>query len=298
MSMNKTTIKNHFKDSLKSLKRNGWMSVAAISAVSVTLLLVGIFLSAVFNVNKISSDIEGDVRVRVSIQKDATKKEQKTLESKIEKLDGVNKVEFSSKEQELKKLVKSYGKAFSMLHGDSNPLMDMLVIQAKDVKNTKSIAKEVKKFKNVSEVSYGGDKAKQLFNIMSNARKIALIFSIILLLVAVFLIANTIRITIISRSNEIEIMQLVGATDQFIRTPFILEGALTGIIGSILPIILVDIGYNALYKSASAGIADAGYSLLTPGQVLVGLDLLIIVIGAVIGALGSLISIRRYLKLK
>lgn len=295
--MNITTIKNHLKDSFKSLKRNGWMTVAAISAVGVTLLLVGIFLSAVFNVNKISSDIESDVRVRVAVQKDTTKKERKELQKKIEKIPGVTDVEYSSKQQELKKLVKSYGKAFSQFNGDTNPLMDMLIVKSKSVKETRSVAKAVKKYKHVSEVSYGGDKAKQLFNIMDSVRLVALIFAIILLLIAIFLIANTIRITIISRANEIEIMQLVGATSKFIRTPFIVEGALTGLIGAIIPIILVDILYNAAYNMVAVSIANAGYSVLRPAQVLIGLDLLIVVLGMGIGALGAMISIRRYLKL-
>lgn len=111
------------------------------------------------------------------------------------------------------------------------------------------------------------------------------------------MIANTIRITIISRGNEIEIMQLVGATNRFIRTPFILEGAWTGILGSIIPIIIVDLVYQFVFKSMSVGLANAGYSLLSPASVLIGLDLLIVAIGAGIGALGSVISIRRYLKL-
>ncbi|APT18943.1 cell-division associated ABC transporter, membrane FtsX subunit [Amylolactobacillus amylotrophicus DSM 20534] len=295
--MKTATINFHIRESLKSLKRNGWMTVAAISAVGVTLLLVGIFLSAVFNINKISNDIESDVRVRVAIQKDTTKAEREKLTTEISKVDGVDTIKFSSKENELKKLVKVYGSSFSMLGGDSNPLMDMLIIKAKNVSETKKIAQSVKSLEHVSEVNYGGNKAKQLFNIMATVRRIALIFSIILLLVAIFLIANTIRITIISRGNEIEIMQLVGATNRFIRTPFILEGAWTGILGSIIPIIIVDLVYQFVFKSMSVGLANAGYSLLSPASVLIGLDLLIVAIGAGIGALGSVISIRRYLKL-
>ena len=295
--MKTSTIKFHIKEGFKSLGRDGWMTVAAVSAVSVTLLLVGIFLSAVFNINKISNDIESDVRVRVSIQKDTTKKEREKLGTQIKKINGVDTLTFSSKENELKKLVKVYGDSFAMLGGDANPLMDMYIIKAEDVKDTKKIASDVKKLSHVSEVNYGGNKAKQLFNVMATVRRIALIFSIILLLVAIFLIANTIRITIISRRNEIEIMQLVGATNQFIRTPFILEGAWTGVLGAVLPIVVVDLVYQFVFKSMSVGLANAGYSLLQPGSVLFWLDLLLIVIGAGIGALGSVISIRRYLKL-
>lgn len=295
--MKTSTFKFHLAESFKSLKRNGWMTVAAISAVTVTLLLVGIFLAAVLNVNKVSNDIENDVRVRVSLQKDTTKPEREELTKKIDALSGVDKVEFSSKQNELKKLVKVYGDAFLLVGGDSNPLMDVLIVEAKDVKTTKAVAKEVKKFAHVSEVNYGGNQAKKLFKLMSNVRQVALIFSVILIVIAIFLIANTIRITIISRRNEIEIMQLVGATNRFIRVPFVLEGAWTGILGAIIPIVLVDLLYNVVFKNLTLSLANSGYQLLAPKNVLPELDLLLLGIGMIIGAVGSMFSIRRFLKL-
>ncbi|AUJ29264.1 MAG: permease-like cell division protein FtsX [Liquorilactobacillus hordei] len=292
-----STFKRHVVESLKSLKRNGWMSVAALSAVTVTLLLVGILLSILMNVNKVASDIENDVQVRVLINRGTTKEQETKLKQKLSSLDSVSKIKFSSKERELKNVIGSYGKEFKLFGGDDNPLNDVFVVSAKKPEQTVKIAKEAKKMKHVYDAKYGGASAKKLFNIVDNVQKWGIAISLLLLFVAVFLISNTIRITILSRKNEIAIMRLVGATNGFIRWPFILEGAWTGLIGAIIPIIIVDFGYVWLYGIISSSLASTGYSLLTPGVFLFQIDTLLIVIGIVIGAIGSGISMRRFLRI-
>lgn len=151
--------------------------------------------------------------------------------------------------------------------------------------------------KHVYDAKYGGASAKKLFNIVDNIQKWGIAISLLLLFVAVFLISNTIRITILSRKNEISIMRLVGATNGFIRWPFILEGAWTGLFGAIIPIIIVDLGYVWLYGIISNSLASTGYSLLTPSVFLFQIDTLLILIGIVIGAIGSGISMRRFLRI-
>ncbi|MFT9372593.1 permease-like cell division protein FtsX [Liquorilactobacillus hordei] len=292
-----STFKRHVVESLKSLKRNGWMSVAALSAVTVTLLLVGILLSILMNVNKVASDIENDVQVRVLINRGTTKEQETKLKQKLSSLDSVSKIKFSSKERELKNVIGSYGKEFKLFGGDDNPLNDVFVVSAKKPEQTVKITKEAKKMKHVYDAKYGGASAKKLFNIVDNVQKWGIAISLLLLFVAVFLISNTIRITILSRKNEIAIMRLVGATNGFIRWPFILEGAWTGLIGAIIPIIIVDFGYVWLYGIISSSLASTGYSLLTPGVFLFQIDTLLIVIGIVIGAIGSGISMRRFLRI-
>ncbi|MDN7145799.1 permease-like cell division protein FtsX [Liquorilactobacillus mali] len=292
-----STFKRHVVESLKSLKRNGWMSVAALSAVTVTLLLVGILFSILMNVNKVASDIENDVQVRVLIDRGTNKKQEAKLKQNLAKLHSVSKIKFSSKEQELKNVIGSYGKEFKLFGGDDNPLNDVFVVSAKKPEQTVTIAKEAKKMKHVYDAKYGGASAKKLFNIVDNIQKWGIAISLLLLFVAVFLISNTIRITILSRKNEISIMRLVGATNGFIRWPFILEGAWTGLFGAIIPIIIVDLGYVWLYGIISNSLASTGYSLLTPSVFLFQIDTLLILIGIVIGAIGSGISMRRFLRI-
>ncbi|WP_057829535.1 permease-like cell division protein FtsX [Liquorilactobacillus cacaonum] len=292
-----STFKRHMIESLKSLKRNGWMSIAAFSAVTVTLLLVGILLSILMNVNKVASDIENDVQVRVLINRGTTKKQEQKLKENLEDLNYVGKIKFSSKAQELKNVIGSYGKEFKLFGGDDNPLNDVFVVSAKKPEQTVKIAKAAQKMKYVYDAKYGGASAKKLFSIVDNIQKWGIGISLLLLFVAVFLISNTIRITILSRKNEIAIMRLVGATNGFIRWPFILEGAWTGLFGAIIPIVVVNFGYMWLYKVISASLASTGYHLLSPGVFLVQIDSLLIFIGIVIGAIGSGVSMRRFLRI-
>lgn len=291
------TLKRHLKDSLRSLKRNGWMSVASVSAVTVTLLLLGVFLALVLNVNKLSSEIENDVHVRVLIDRGTTSTQKQALKSELLDLKNVESIRYSSRTNELKKVVGHYGSSFQMFSGDDNPLNDVFIVKTKEPEDTITVTKKARQFKYVTVASYGGTQAKQLFKVMGSIRKWATGFMLLLLFVAIFLISNTIRITILSRQDEIGIMRLVGATNSYIRWPFFLEGAWTGLLGSILPIIILDFGYSWLYRITDVQLTSFGYSLAQPQYFLLVLNLLMIIVGVSIGALGCLVSMRRFLKI-
>ncbi|KRL02901.1 permease-like cell division protein FtsX [Liquorilactobacillus capillatus] len=295
--MKAITFKRHLVESFRSLKRNGWMSVAAFSAVTVTLLLVGALLSVIMNVNKIASDIENDVQVRVLIDHGTSPQQREALKKKLSRLDNVQSIKFSSKKQELKNVVGSYGNDFKLFAGDDNPLNDVYIVKAKKPAQTIAVAKEARTMKNVYAAKYGGTSAKKLFKVVAGVQKWGTAISLLLLFVAVFLISNTIKITILSRRNEIAIMRLVGATNSFIRWPFILEGAWTGLFGALLPIIVVDIGYVWIHGLLSASLASTNYRLLSPGVFLIQIDILMILIGIIIGAIGSGVSMRKFLKI-
>ncbi|KIC04848.1 cell-division associated ABC transporter, membrane FtsX subunit [Ligilactobacillus ruminis DPC 6832] len=273
------------------------MSVAAVSAVTVTLLLVGVLLSILLNINKVATDIENDVQVRVIIDRGTNKKQEAALKKKLEKIDGVKKIEFSSKKKELDNVVGVYGKEFNLFKGDDNPLSDVYVVSATTPKKTITVAQKAKKLRHVSDAKYGGASAKKLFSVVASIQRWGLTISLLLLFVAVFLISNTIRITILSRKNEIAIMRLVGATNGYIRWPFILEGAWTGLLGAILPILIVDGLYFWMYGVITASLSGTSYSLLTPETFLWEIDVLLATIGIIIGALGSGLSMSRFLKI-
>lgn len=295
--MKTNVIFRHVKDSLRSLRRNGWMSVAAVSAVTVTLLLVGIFMALLLNVSRISTQVENDVRVRVYIDKDATKKQQATLKTELKDMSDVKKVTFRSKSQELNSIVGSYGSQWKMFSGDKNPLNNVFLVDTTSPKATVTVTKKANKLKNVSEASYGGQTAKKLFNTVDAIQTWGIVFTVILLFVAVFLISNTIRITILSRADEIGVMRLVGATNSYIRWPFLLEGAWTGLFGSIIPMAVVDIGYSVVHSSINLTQAANGFSLFPTMPFLFWLDLALALIGIVIGALGAVLSMSRFLKI-
>lgn len=286
----------HLKESLISLKRNGWMTFGAALAVSISLILVSIFALLILNLGKITQEVEKSVNVSVFVSIGTEQKDLKTLKEELEGLNDVQKVAFSSKDEQLEKVQKEMGDAFDPIKGDENPLYDVYIVQAKSPEDTKQIQQAAQKLAHVEYAEYGGKAADRLIKGSKNARLWALIAGAVLILVAILLIANTIRLTIFSRSEEIQIMRLVGAKNSYIRAPFFLEGAWIGILGAILPVALIVFGYPVFYQKFNPEVLKLGYALVQPHELALPLSLGILTIGIVIGSLGSVFSMRRFLK--
>jgi len=290
------TIGNHISDAFKNIKRNGWMTVASVSAVAITLLLVGSLISILFNVNELATDIEEDVSVRVYVDQAANEEDQQNLESQLQELENVDTVEFSSQDEELTNVVGSYGEEFKLFAGDDNPLYDVFIVNTTSPENTASVAGQIGELDHATEVNYGGATADRLFNLTDMVRNAGAIVVIALIFTAIFLISNTIRITIFSRSTEIEIMKLVGATNWYIRWPFLIEGAITGFIGALIPMAVISYVYINGFETIMNYLSGTYFSLLPPNPFLIYVNVLILVIGVGIGSLGSALSIRKFLK--
>lgn len=291
------TFFKHIGTGFKNVFRNGLMSFAAVSAVSITLLLLGALTGLLLNVNKFATDVQKDVSIRVYIDQTADQKEQGYLKESIEDLDHVNDVQFSSRDEQLENVISNYGEAFDMLDEDSNPLFDVFVVQADSPDLTASVAEEIEKLDHVTKVNYGGAKADRIFQITSGVRNVGIIIILALIFTAVFLISNTIRMTIFSRGREIEIMKLVGASNWYIRWPFIIEGAIVGILGAIIPVIAVSALYLTIYRRATDFLSGTYYELLPPNPYLYYLLALLVGIGIIIGSIGSAFSMRRFLEI-
>ncbi|KYG91242.1 permease-like cell division protein FtsX [Metasolibacillus sp. FSL H7-0170] len=293
------TIRRHFRESFKSLGRNGWMTFASISAVTVTLLLVGVFAVIMMNLNKVATDLENDVEIRVYIDIIADPEEAKLAEDQlideIHNLPEVAEVVYSSKGQELDKLIKDFGDELS-LYEQNNPLHNVLYVKAVDPHETANVAKAIDKFDNTYEVKYGEGKVENLFNFIKISRNVGLALILGLLFTAMFLISNTIRITIVARRDEIEIMKLVGATNSFVRIPFVLEGMWLGILGSIIPIIAVSVAYYNIYQILLPRLKGQMLQILPTTPLLYQVNGLILAIGILIGVWGSFMSVRKFLK--
>ncbi|SCB71146.1 Cell division protein FtsX [Bacillus mycoides] len=286
------------REGVKNLSRNGWMTFASVSAVTVTLLLVGVFLAAIMNMNHFATKVEQDVEIRVHIDPAAKEADQKKLEEDMSKIAKVDSIKYSSKEEELKRLIKSLGdsgKTFELFEQD-NPLKDVFVIKAKEPTDTAAIAKKIEKMQFVSNVQYGKGQVEKLFDTVKTGRNIGIALIAGLLFTAMFLISNTIKITIYARSTEIEIMKLVGATNWFIRWPFLLEGLFLGVLGSIIPIGLILVIYNSLQGVFNEKLGGTIFELLPYNPFVFQLAGLLVLIGALIGMWGSVMSIRRFLK--
>ncbi|MEY2192985.1 permease-like cell division protein FtsX [Neobacillus sp. BF23-41] len=292
------TIGRHARDSFKNISRNGWMTFASVSAVTVTLILVGVFFVIMMNLNRVAQTIEDDVQIRVHIDVAATPKDQQALKSEIERMPEVKSVTFSSKKNELDNLVSSLGeegKSFKLFEQD-NPLNDVFIVKTKKPTDTMEVANQIKQSNFVAKVKYGQGKVEKLFKFIKASRNVGVVLIIGLFFTAIFLISNTIKITIIARRREIKIMRLVGATNTFIRWPFFLEGLWLGFLGSILPIILIAIAYYRAYDYIGPKLEGTFIKILPFDPFVYQVSGILILMGALIGVWGSLMSVRKFLK--
>lgn len=293
--MKARTLLRHFRESLKSLGRNGWMTFASVSAVTVTLLLVGVFVLIMMNLNKVADDLENDVEIKSFVSLEADEASVTEMETAINSMSGVESVNFSTKEDELSDLVLDFGDEFSLFE-QSNPLLDVFYVKATEPQQTENVAKEISQLEGIEEVKYGEGKIEKLFSFLNTGRNVGLVLILALLFTAMFLISNTIRITIIARRHEIEIMKLVGATNWFVRIPFILEGMWLGLLGSIIPIGLVVALYYNITEFATPKLSGEMIQLLDFAPFIYQVSALILLMGVFIGVWGSFMSIRKFLR--
>lgn len=298
MAMKAKTLGRHFNEGVKNIRRNGWMTFASISAVTVTLLLVGIFVTLMMNLNELAKSVEKDVEISVHIALTATPEQKEELKENIGKIGVVDKITYSSKEQELNKVIESFGEesaAFDSLK-EENPLNDVYVVKTKNPQDTPKAAKEIEKLDYVDKVNYGKGTVEKMFSVLEVARNIGIALIAGLVFTAIFLISNTIRITIVARRKEIEIMKLCGATNGFIRWPFFVEGFLLGVIGSIVPITVLAIGYDYIYELVAPKLATTFFTILPFSPFVYQLAGILVGLGAFIGIWGSTMSVRKFLK--
>lgn len=291
----------HLREGFKGTLRNGWMSFAAISAVTITLLLVGIFALVMFNVNEISENVENDVEIQVFVTRTAEEANVEKLGENLEQIPGVASVTFSSKEDELESFRNQLGEdanAYGTVEKD-NPLHDRYIVKASDPLNTETVADAVQSLENVDKVTYGQDYIDKMFAFFNGIRIGGLVLIVGLTLMAMFLISNTIKMTIFSRRREIEIMRLVGAKNSFIRWPFFIEGLLLGVLGALIPIAVIYFGYDVAYGALQPSLDQLNsdiFKLIDPSVLTTQVSLVLLALGAFIGIWGSTTSLGRFLK--
>ncbi|CAM4146114.1 cell division protein FtsX [Streptococcus penaeicida] len=307
-------IRNFFRhiwESIKNLKRNWWMTIAAVSSVAITLTLVGIFAATLLNIERVATGVQNNIQINTYLQVDSTdtaKVVQKVggkqvkndkyhkVYDQITAIDGVDKITFSSKDEQLQKLQDTMGDVWKMYDKDTNPLQDIYMVETKKPSQVKSVSAAIKEIEGVDDVDYGGINSDKLMKFASFIKTWGLVGTLLLLLVAIFLISNTIRMTIMSRQRDIEIMRLVGAKNSYIRGPFFFEGAWVGFLGAILPSVIIYYLYEYTYRQFTPQLNLNGLSMYPINYYLYILIAALFVIGIIIGSLGSVLSMRRYLK--
>lgn len=296
--MRAETAVRHMKEGGKNIIRNGWMTFASVSAVTVMLLVVGAFLIMILNINHFADSLENDVEIRVFVEQTAEASETRELEEEILSIGEVESVDFIPREEGLETFITSLGEQEEYFDGlrEENPLNDVFTVEAEQPENTQAVADEIASYNNVENVEYGRDIFDQLFAATDFVRTVGAVMIFGLLFTAVFLIANTIKLTIIARKTEIHIMKLVGATNNFIRWPFFIEGLLLGVSGAAIPIIVLSYGYQRFYSAVTQTSGLDFFDFLPASPLLLQTSLLLLAIGALVGVWGSLMSVRKFLQ--
>ncbi len=290
------TIEYYFREAVQSIIRNSWISVASIGVVAVSLLILGSSLLLVMNANNIAANLESSVEISVLLKDNSTPDEVQDLENKLADKSEVTQVVFVSKQQALDEMRENFGEKKDILDGleEKNPLPDALRIKTATAEQVAPLAAELESYAQVDEVRYGQGVVEKMLALSKWVRTAGMITMVLLGIAAVFLIATTIRLSVYSRRKEIGIMKFLGATNWFVQFPFVLEGMMLGLAGSLMAVIVVYFGYISLIDSIQLSLPFM--QLVTDRALIKPLMELLLLMGLAIGAAGSMISMRRFLK--
>lgn len=301
------TINRYFRDAFHGVFRNFSLSLASISCITITLIVVAFSLLLSMNVENFSESIRKDVTVVMFLKSDTTAEDVSKIKKELEGVSNIENstIEFKSKADsalELKNGNDIFATTVDKWTDDTNPLLDSYMFKVKEIEEIDNTVKEVNNLPftkdKINNINYGEDIVHQMIVVFNVVRKICIVAVAALVLVTAFLIANTIKLAIYSRRREIEIMRLVGASNTSIKVPFILEGLFIGIIGSIIPILVTIFGYSTLYDFFGGKLFNSSLAtLVAPMPFIYNVSGILLLIGIIVGMIGSYQAVRKYLKI-
>jgi cell division transport system permease protein len=293
-------LNRNIRDSFKSVFRNFALSIASISCITITLLVVSLAIILTLNVNNFASLVEKDVTIVAFLKTDITDEEKNITEDNINALTNIESIAYQSKKDiadDMAKESETLKNILASYTDEENPLQPTFLVKVTDINQIGKTAKEIEKIDNISVVKYGEGMVEQLVSVFVVLKNGSIVLVFALIIVTAFLITNTIKITIFSRKREIDIMRLVGASNINIKIPFIFEGLLLGIIGSITPILITIYGYTALFNKFGGQLFSKIISLIKPNPFVYLVAILLLVIGMIVGMFGSSRAVKKYLKI-
>lgn len=299
MALKFRIIKNTIKQGLQGLWRNRGMGVASITSISAVLMILGIILILILSINNFVYDTTSKFdTIQIFLEDDLSEDALTEIEDKVKKNEGVVSIMFQSKSQALDQFKKDFGDDAYLLDGleENNPLPNSYIIQLEGIKDAENVVNLLKTLDGIEKVKYDKDVIDKLITIADYIRFGGVIVIAVLVFVSVFLISNTIKLTVASRRREINIMKYVGATNNYIRGPFIIEGVMFGLLGAVISIFMVYYGYEYFFDLVN----DRLYTLFSvflvaPKMIFTDIAIMFSAIGIGIGALGSLVSLKRFL---
>ncbi len=289
----------HVKTAFLNIFRHLAMSLSAASAVTITLVLLAVFLVLAGNISLFTSSIEEDLSIHAVLSTDIKEEADiQSIEKEIQSIDGVKQVRYSTPEEELELYIEEQGEEFAMFRGEENPLTGAFFITVKKADQIASITKQVQQVAGIRQAVYGGTSVSDMINMLNTVRFGGMIFIVLLALLALFLISNSIKMTIYARNREISIMRDVGATNGYIKVPFMLEGMIIGFIGSLIPCLITYFGYRYLFDVMGGQIFSNMFSLQPVMPFTLEICAILIVAGMLVGLFGSFFSTTKYLHWK
>ena len=284
-----------------SVFRNFSLSAASVSCTAITLTLVTIAILFSYNIASITKDIEDTLTIVAFVESKASDEVVKQVRNELEAISNVDKksIEFNSSEEISEQMAKEYetiDTILGVLDKDSNPIQATYVVKVKDVTKMEETANKIESLEHVTRVKYGESLVNKLISSFNVVRNACLIAVAALIIVTVFLISNTIKLTIFSRKNEINIMRLVGTSNTVIKIPFLFEGLILGLIGSVIPVLLTIYGYTFLYDFVGGKLFTNMFILVKPMEIIYKTSIILIVVGGLVGMLSSIGAVRKYLK--
>ncbi len=287
----------NIREGMKGIIRNGTMAIASMGSVAASLFILGVIFSVVLNINNFAVLAQSQFdKVQVFLKDDLGPNEIFSIKEEIEKIDGVKEVKFESREDAMKNFKKRWGKDAYLLEGMDNPLQNSFIVEMDQLEDASGVVEKLKSYEQIEDIKYYKDVVTKLIKISNLIKSFGIFMIILLSSLSLFIISNTIKLALHARRKEITIMKYIGATDWFIRGPFIIEGIVLGALGAIISLGITYLGYNYFYDKLDMPSYSilAGY-VLPVSQIFHSLYLIFMVMGIGIGVLGSIISLRRYL---
>ena len=286
------------RDAFRSVVRNFSLSLAAITCITITLILVALSMVITANVNNFTKTLEEELSIVVYLNEDVSAEMENEIYNNISGLEGVEKATLKTKE-EWKKEIQSYSSELdaTLSYLEDNPLLDSVIVKVKNINSISYVASIIRNYDGVKSALYGEETVDKMIAIFDIVKKATLVVVLALILVTAFLISNTIKLTIFSRKSEIEIMRLVGTSNFVIKQPFIIEGFFLGLIGSAIPIIVTIYGYILFYDHFDGYLFSHLIELIKPMNLVWYISGVLAILGGIVGMFGSGRAVRKYLKI-
>lgn len=298
-------FRRNIGSAVKSIFRNFSLSVASIACTTITLIIVTLAIIVSANINNFTKDIEGTLTIIAYVDKTATEDEISSIKSRLLEIKNIKSDELQYKDKETikKETMKNTDEnssLYSIMNSwtvETNPLESEFIITVKDVEKLSETAASVKKIDNITNVQYSESVVEKMVPVFDVIKQVTIIIIAGLIAVTIFLICNTIKLTIFARKNEIEIMRLVGISNFVIKLPFVIEGLFLGIIGSIIPIVITIWGYIFTYDKLEGYLFTNFIKMIEPLPFTLYVSGILLIIGAVVGIIGSYTTVRKHLKI-